>query len=72
MVLSLANLLKHVNLSTLGLKKKKMLQKRTTYHLQLNTLPTNIKSPMVENYKVDFQHQVAYLVFLDMLQLMKM
>lgn len=49
-----------------------MLQKRTTYHLQLNTLPTNIRLPILENYKVDPQQQVAYLVFLDMLQLMKM
>lgn len=49
-----------------------MLQKKTIYHTQLNTLPSNIRLPLVESYKVDTQHQVAYLVFLDMLQLMKM
>lgn len=49
-----------------------MLQKRTIYQLQLNTLPVNIKVPLVESLKVDTQYQVAYLVFLDMLQLMKM
>lgn len=49
-----------------------MLQKKTIYHLQLNTLPANIRLPLVENHKIDPQQQVAYLVFLDMLQLMKM
>ena len=49
-----------------------MLQKKTTYHLQLNTLPDNIRMPLIERYKVDSRQQIAYLVFLDMLQLMKM
>lgn len=49
-----------------------MLQKRTTYHCQLNTLPIASKLKAVESHKVDAKQLVSYLVFLDMLQLLKM
>lgn len=57
---------------TLDQKKKKMLQKNTIYHNTLNTLPTLVKSHALKQNVADPLQSVAYLLFLDMLQLLKM
>lgn len=49
-----------------------MLQKKTIYHWQLNTLPNSVKPSVIAINKVDSNQLIAYIVFLDMLQLMKM
>jgi hypothetical protein len=49
-----------------------MLQKKTTYHNILNTLPVVSKKIILLQTIKDLKHQTAYLVFLDMLQLLKM
>lgn len=49
-----------------------MLQKRTTYHNQLQTLPVDVKFSIKDFLRPDERQKVAYLVFLDMLQLLKM
>lgn len=69
-LLKLGVLLKHENHVTLDLKKK-LLQKRTTYHNVLNTLPITIKNSTLKKTTQDFKHLVSYLVFIDMLQLLK-
>lgn len=49
-----------------------MPQKNTTYLLQLNTVPASVK-PLINKKRLkDNNHQIGYLVFLDMLQLLKM
>ena len=49
-----------------------MLQKRTYYHDGLNLLPPKIKNEVKRVNTCDPRQRVAYLVFLDMLQLLKM
>lgn len=49
-----------------------MLQKKTNYHQLLKLLPPNRLLNLVHAQKTDVQQRVAYLVFLDMLQLLKM
>lgn len=49
-----------------------MLQKKTNYHHLLKLLPPNRLLNLVHAQKTDVQQRVAYLVFLDMLQLLKM
>ena len=49
-----------------------MLQKKTTYHNMLNTLPVAAKKTFLIQTIKDPKHQTAYFVFLDMLQLLKM
>ncbi len=68
----MANLQKHENLTILDQKKKKMLQKKSNYHTYLNTLPQICKINISRHLVIDSKHKVAYLVLLDMLQLLKM
>lgn len=68
----MVNLQKIENHSTLGQKKKKMLQKKTPYHSQINTLPVAVKSEVFLKMRPNTTQTIAYLVFLDMIQLMKM
>ncbi len=49
-----------------------MLQKKTPYQLNLNTLPVVTQTRLLRIRQVDPQVKTAYLVFLDMLQLLKM
>ena len=49
-----------------------MLQKNTQYSFQLKTLPNSLHSLIKVVNSQDLRHSVAYLVFLDMLQLLKM
>lgn len=49
-----------------------MLQKKTPYHSQINTLPTAVKSEISVKMRANNEQTIAYLVFLDMIQLMKM
>lgn len=49
-----------------------MLQKNTTYNIQLNTLPKSYKSEIILINKQDIKQKVAHLVLLDMLKLLKM
>lgn len=49
-----------------------MLQKKTPYLLNLNTLPVVTQTRLLRIRQVDPQVKTAYLVFLDMLQLLKM
>lgn len=65
-------LLKIGSLSTLDQKKKKMSQKNTTYQHNLKTLPILFKPKLVQINTQDARQKVAYLVFLDMLFLLKM
>lgn len=65
-------LLKIGSLSTLDQKKKKMSQKNTTYQHSLRTLPILFKPKLVQINTQDARQKVAYLVFLDMLFLLKM
>ena len=51
--------------------KKKMLQKNTQYSFLLNTLPITFKSKLKVINTQQNNQKVAYLVFLDMLQLLK-
>lgn len=60
------------NPTIFGLKKKKMLQKKTTYHQQLDTAPAQVKLKMASRMTPEINQGAAYLVFLDMLQLLKM
>ena len=53
-------------------KKKKMLQKNTNYTIQLSTIPNNFKSKVENINSINNEHKVAHLVFLDMLELLKM
>ncbi len=70
-VLRLDSLQKIESLTILG-QKRKMLQKKTIYHETLNTLPLNSKIRTCQKNVQDPKHLTAYLVFLDMLQLLKM
>lgn len=49
-----------------------MLQKNTIYHNYLRTLPTSVKPYVLNKNTQDPVQKVAYLVVLDMLQLLKM
>ncbi len=49
-----------------------MLQKNTIYHSTLSTVPTNLKAHILKQNIADPLQSVAYLLFLDMLQLLKM
>ena len=63
---------KIANLFISGQKKKKMLQKNTQYSFLLSTLPLNFKNKLkIINMQPNNQ-KIAHLVFLDMLQLLKM
>jgi hypothetical protein len=72
LALKLGNSPKAENLFILGQKKKKMLQKNTIYHSTLSTVPTNLKAHILKQNIADPLQSVAYLLFLDMLQLLKM
>lgn len=63
---------KIVNLFILGLKKKKMLQKNTQYSCLLSTIPLEFSGKVKRINLQPNKQKVAYLVFLDMLQLLKM
>lgn len=49
-----------------------MLQKKTHYHNNINLLPLKIRTQVKQNMVSDPRQRIAYLVFLDMLQLLKM
>lgn len=49
-----------------------MLQKNTNYTIQLSTIPNNFKSKVENINSINNEHKVAHLVFLDMLELLKM
>lgn len=49
-----------------------MLQKNTIYHKTLNVAPTSVKKVICQKNTVDIKQKNSYLIFLDMLQLLKM
>lgn len=49
-----------------------MLQKNTIYHKILNVAPTPVKKVICQKNIEDPRQKISYLVFLDMLQLLKM
>lgn len=72
MALNWVSLQKTENPTIFDQKKKKMLQKKTYYHDGLNLLPIKIRNEAKQKLVCDPRQRVAYLVFLDMLQLLKM
>lgn len=55
-----------------GQKKKKLSQKNTSYQTQLKTLHPSAKTLVKKINLKDTRQEIGYLVFLDMLQLLKM
>ena len=72
MVIKLVNLQKLESPFILDQKKKKMLQKNTNYHIQLNLIPNIIKEATLQVNIQNPKQKVGQLVFLDMLHLLKM
>ena len=72
LVLKLVSLRKAENRFTSDQKKKKMLQKNTIYHTSLSTIPSLVRPHILKQNVADPLQSVAYLLFLDMLQILKM